>query len=120
MPRSSGVLPLPPDASTYEPQPSFSTLGLAEDAAPGLDLAIMSLSALSSAAGVKLEEKISGKCCVQALDASAATEQQGVRSSERLYSVEGQEALPEAPLLGYASETTSGTEGKEDEDVIHS
>ena len=93
----------------------LSTLGLEEDAAPGHDLALMSLSALSSAAGVKLEEKTSGKCCVQTMDASAATDQQGAWSSECRYSVEGQEALPEAPLadLGYDSETSSGTEGEE-------
>jgi hypothetical protein len=100
-----------PDAST---QRSFSTLGLAEDAAPVRDLGLKSLSALSSAAGVKLEGK---KCSLQTMDASAATEQQSTRSSERRYSVEGQQALPEDSCadLDYDSETTSGTEG-EDED----
>ncbi len=81
-----------PDAST---QRSFSTLRLEEDAAQGRDLALQSLSALNSAAGVKL--KLEGKkCSIQTVDASAATEQQVARSSERRYSVEGQEALPEA------------------------
>jgi hypothetical protein len=100
-----------PDAST---QRSYSTLGLAEDAAPVRDLGLKSLSALSSAAGVKLEGK---KCSLQTMDASAATEQQSTRSSERRYSVEGQQALPEDSCadLDYDSETTSGTEG-EDED----
>ena len=81
-----------PDAST---QRSFSTLRLEEDAAQGRDLALQSLSALNSAAGVKL--KLEGKkCSIQTVDASAATEQQVARSSERRSSVEGQEALPEA------------------------
>ena len=141
--RTAPASPAAPDASNHEPQRSFSTLGLTEDAAPGHDLALMSMSALGSAAGVKLEAarplsparslaKIKWRTAPAspaAPDASTSEPPRGLAGGEKMrsridnddeqwavsrddiqpagsllsrssvsrYSVEGQEALPDAP-----------------------
>jgi hypothetical protein len=119
-------------------QSSFSALRIVEDAAAGNtvvpDLVVGSNAGLSSAAGGKfkgLDEVPSAPChAVQlaheetfaatggaaATDAPAATEQ---RTSERSrYSFKGLQKTIEEQLEdeGYDSETTSGTEGEEEED----